>query len=50
MYDIVFPKLLRVIRGSMPDNAETEKNVYKEIALIEEKNILWHKQKMNTNN
>lgn len=43
MYDIVFPKLLRVIRGSMPDNVETEENVYKEIALIEEKNIHWIK-------
>ncbi len=40
MYDIVFPKLLRVIRGTIPDNMETEENVYREVELIEEKNIL----------
>ncbi len=44
MYDVVFPKLLRVIRGMMPDNAETEESVYREVELIEEKNMLWNKK------
>jgi len=42
MYDVVFPKLLRVIRGNIPDNTETEENVYREIVLIEERNMLWN--------
>lgn len=43
MYDIVFPKLLRVIRGTMPDNDETEESVYREIVFVEEQNMLWTK-------
>ena len=43
MYDIIFPKLLRVIRGTLANSEETEKNVYKEIVLIEERHMLWNK-------
>jgi len=43
MYDIVFPKLLRVIRGTMPDNDEIEESVYREIVLVENKNVVWDK-------
>lgn len=43
MYDIVFPKLLRVIRGTIPDNADTEEAVYREVQLIEERNMLWNR-------
>ncbi len=48
MYDVVFPKLLRVIRGTLPDSDETEKTVYDEISLIEEKNMRWD-EKLKTN-
>ncbi len=41
MYDVIFPKLLRVIRGSLPDNKETETSVYHEIVLIEENKMRW---------
>ena len=41
MYDIAFPKLLRVIRGSIPDDKDTQESVYREIALIEETKIRW---------
>ncbi len=37
MYDVVFPKLLRVIRGTIPDNDEIEESVYREIMLVEER-------------
>lgn len=43
MYDIVFPKLLRVIRGTIPDNTDTEEAVYREVQLIEERNMLWNR-------
>lgn len=43
MYDVVFPKLLRVIRGTMPDNDEIEESVYCEIMLVEERKMLWNK-------
>ena len=43
MYDIIFPKLLRVIRGTLANSDETEENVYKEIVLIEERHMLWNK-------
>ena len=43
MYDIVFPKLLRVIRETMPDSNETEESVFREIMFVEEQNILWSK-------
>lgn len=41
MYDIAFPKLLRVIRGTIPDNKETEESVCREITLIQEGKISW---------
>ena len=41
MYDVVFPKLLRVIRGSLPDSMATEEAVYNEILLIENAKIVW---------
>ena len=41
MYDIAFPKLLRVIRGAIPDSQETEENVYHEIELIQAEKIRW---------
>lgn len=44
MYDVAFPKLLRVIRGTIPDSAETEANVYREVEMIEERNMLWNKK------
>lgn len=44
MYDVVFPKLLRVIRGTIPDSAETEASVYREVEMIEERNMLWNKK------
>lgn len=39
MYDIAFPKLLRVIRGSIPNSKETEESACCEIALIQEEKI-----------
>jgi len=42
MYDVVFPKLLRVIRGTIPNDEKTEENIYRELALIEERNVLWN--------
>ena len=44
MYDVAFPKILRVIRGTIPDNEETEENVYHEVELIENKNMLWNRK------
>lgn len=41
MYDIAFPKLLRVIRGTIPDNKETEESVCREVTLIQEGKIRW---------
>jgi len=41
MYDIAFPKLLRVIRGAIPDNNETKESVCREVSLIQEGKILW---------
>ena len=41
MYDISFPKLLRVIRGTIPDTKETEESVCREVTLIEEGKIRW---------
>lgn len=43
MYDVAFAKLWRVIRGVLPDTAETEENVYREVATIEERSLLWNK-------
>ena len=40
MYDIVFSKLLRVIRGTMPDNAITEEAVYRDIKFVADQHIL----------
>ena len=42
MYDIVFPKLLRIIRGTMPNNDKTEESVYREVELIGAKNMRWN--------
>ena len=42
MYDVVFPKLLRIIRGTMPNNAQTEESVYREVVLIGGKNMRWN--------
>lgn len=42
VYDIVFAKLWRVIRGVLPDCTETEEGVYREISLVEEKRLLWN--------
>jgi AcrR family transcriptional regulator len=41
MYDVAFAKLWRVIRGVLPDTSETEENVYREVAMIEERSLLW---------
>ena len=41
MYDIAFPKLLRVIRGTVPDTKETEESVCREVTLIQEGKIRW---------
>lgn len=41
MYDIAFPKLLRVIRGTISDNKETEESVCREVTLIQEGKIRW---------
>lgn len=48
MYDVVFPKLLRVIRGSLPDNKETETSIYQEIVLIEENKMRWNTKLSNS--
>ena len=45
MYDVVFPKLLRVSRGSLPDSMATEEAVYNEILLIENAKIVWTLQR-----
>lgn len=42
MYDIVFPKLLRIIRGTMPNNDQTEESLYREVELIGGKNMRWN--------
>ena len=42
MYDIVFPKLLRIIRGTMPNNDQNEESVYREVELIGGKNMRWN--------
>ena len=42
LYDVVFQQWLRVIRrGTLSDRQETEEAVYREIVLIEERNMLW---------
>lgn len=43
MYDIAFPKIQRVLRGTLPNNEETERSVYLELRTVEEKKILWEK-------
>ncbi|MBE6592894.1 MAG: TetR/AcrR family transcriptional regulator [Ruminococcaceae bacterium] len=43
MYDIIFPKMLRVIRGTLANNKDTEEGVYRDIVLMEERNMLWNK-------
>lgn len=44
IYDIVFSKLLRVIRGAMHDNSEIEESVYGEITFVKKRNIMWSQE------
>lgn len=44
IYDIVFPKLLRVIRGTMYDNSEIEESAYGEIAFVVKIIIMWSQE------
>ena len=42
MYDIVFPKLWRIIRGTLPNTKETKEKVYRELIVNVDEKMLWN--------